>query len=56
MFDLSFVRCTGEEYLKIQGILATPWGLWMNYIALIFMTFIFLTIAYLKLRFLKKYT
>ncbi|XP_072858080.2 broad substrate specificity ATP-binding cassette transporter ABCG2 [Pogona vitticeps] len=51
-----FTICTGEEYLKIQGILATPWGFWKNFVALICMTLIFLTIAYLKLRFLKKYT
>ncbi|KAJ7327149.1 hypothetical protein JRQ81_016908 [Phrynocephalus forsythii] len=51
-----FTICTGEEYLKVQGITSTPWGFWKNYLALGFMTEIFLTIAYLKLRFLKKYT
>uniref|UniRef100_A0A7M4F320 Broad substrate specificity ATP-binding cassette transporter ABCG2 n=1 Tax=Crocodylus porosus TaxID=8502 RepID=A0A7M4F320_CROPO len=49
-----FTVCTGEEYLKIQGIEVTAWGMWKNYMALICMTLIFLTIAYVKLRFLKK--
>nr|XP_056711303.1 broad substrate specificity ATP-binding cassette transporter ABCG2-like [Euleptes europaea] len=51
-----FTICTGEEYLKIQGINITPWGVWQNYVALVCMTVIFLTIAYTKLRLLKKYT
>ncbi|XP_062992311.1 broad substrate specificity ATP-binding cassette transporter ABCG2-like [Elgaria multicarinata webbii] len=51
-----FTICTGEEYLEIQGISITPWGMWQNYVALICMTITFLTIAYLKLRFLKKFT
>ncbi|XP_024059698.1 ATP-binding cassette sub-family G member 2-like isoform X2 [Terrapene carolina triunguis] len=46
--------CTGEEYLKNQGIEATSWGLWQNHVALACMTIIFLTICYLKLRFMKK--
>uniref|UniRef100_A0A8C0G7G2 ABC transporter domain-containing protein n=1 Tax=Chelonoidis abingdonii TaxID=106734 RepID=A0A8C0G7G2_CHEAB len=46
--------CTGEEYLKSQGIEATSWGLWQNHVALACMTIIFLTICYLKLRFMKK--
>uniref|UniRef100_K7G8I4 Broad substrate specificity ATP-binding cassette transporter ABCG2 n=1 Tax=Pelodiscus sinensis TaxID=13735 RepID=K7G8I4_PELSI len=46
--------CTGEEYLKNQGIEATSWGLWQNHVALACMTIIFLTISYLKLRFMKK--
>ncbi|XP_014372635.1 ATP-binding cassette sub-family G member 2 isoform X2 [Alligator sinensis] len=49
-----FTVCTGEEYLKIQGIEVTAWGMWKNYVALICMTLIFLTIAYVKLHFLKK--
>ncbi|NWZ82315.1 ABCG2 protein, partial [Poecile atricapillus] len=48
--------CTGEEYLKSQGIDASPWGLWQNHLALACMTLIFLTIAYLKLRFMKKFS
>ncbi|XP_061439050.1 broad substrate specificity ATP-binding cassette transporter ABCG2-like isoform X3 [Rhineura floridana] len=51
-----FRICTGEQYLKIQGINFTFWGMLKNYVALTCMTIIFLTIAYLKLRFLKKYT
>ncbi|KAJ6655402.1 hypothetical protein lerEdw1_005399 [Lerista edwardsae] len=51
-----FTICTGEEYLKLQGISMTPWGMWQNYVALVVMSIIFLSIAYLKLRFLKKHT
>ncbi|XP_074849744.1 broad substrate specificity ATP-binding cassette transporter ABCG2-like [Carettochelys insculpta] len=46
--------CTGEEYLKNQGIEATSWGLWQNHVALACMIIIFLTISYLKLCFMKK--
>ncbi|NXC73059.1 ABCG2 protein, partial [Anhinga anhinga] len=49
-------RCTGEEYLKSQGIDASSWGLWQNHLALACMTVIFLTIAYLKLHFMKKFS
>lgn len=52
--QLSQPFCTGEEYLKNQGIEATSWGLWQNHVALACMTIIFLTISYLKLRFMKK--
>ncbi|XP_053796646.1 LOW QUALITY PROTEIN: broad substrate specificity ATP-binding cassette transporter ABCG2-like [Vidua chalybeata] len=48
--------CTGEEYLKNQGIDASTWGLWQNHLALACMTLIFLTIAYLKLHFMKKFS
>ncbi|XP_071664074.1 broad substrate specificity ATP-binding cassette transporter ABCG2 isoform X2 [Patagioenas fasciata] len=48
--------CTGEEYLKTQGIDASSWGLWQNNLALACMTVIFLTIAYLKLYFMKKFS
>ncbi|NWU04386.1 ABCG2 protein, partial [Urocynchramus pylzowi] len=48
--------CSGEEYLKNQGIDASTWGLWQNHLALACMTLIFLTIAYLKLHFMKKFT
>ncbi|NXA96069.1 ABCG2 protein, partial [Melanocharis versteri] len=48
--------CTGEEYLKSQGIDASPWGLWQNHLALACMTLIFFTIAYLKLHFMKKFS
>ncbi|XP_077157037.1 broad substrate specificity ATP-binding cassette transporter ABCG2-like isoform X2 [Paroedura picta] len=51
-----FTICTGEEYLAIQGIDITPWGILQNYVALVCMTVIFLSIAYTKLRLLKKYT
>ncbi|NXT35138.1 ABCG2 protein, partial [Pelecanoides urinatrix] len=48
--------CTGEEYLKNQGIVASSWGLWQNHLALACMSVIFLTIAYLKLHFMKKFS
>ncbi|NXB29842.1 ABCG2 protein, partial [Eulacestoma nigropectus] len=48
--------CTGEEYLKSQGIDESPWGLWQNHLALACMSVIFLTIAYLKLHFMKKFS
>uniref|UniRef100_A0A8D0GRV3 Broad substrate specificity ATP-binding cassette transporter ABCG2 n=1 Tax=Sphenodon punctatus TaxID=8508 RepID=A0A8D0GRV3_SPHPU len=49
-------QCTGEQYLKNQGIEATSWGLWQNHVALASMIIIFLTITYLKLRFMKKFS
>ncbi|NXW31305.1 ABCG2 protein, partial [Phaetusa simplex] len=53
-----FIRrpCTGDEYLKRQGIDATSWGLWQNHLALACMTVIFIIIAYLKLHFMKKFS
>ncbi|XP_009674798.2 broad substrate specificity ATP-binding cassette transporter ABCG2 isoform X2 [Struthio camelus] len=48
--------CTGEDYLKNQGIDASSWGLWQNHLVLACMTVIFLTIAYLKLHFMKKFS
>ncbi|NXM52146.1 ABCG2 protein, partial [Illadopsis cleaveri] len=48
--------CTGEDYLRSQGIDASPWGLWQNHVALACMTLIFLAIAYLKLHFMKKFS
>uniref|UniRef100_A0AAZ3R3Q3 ABC transporter domain-containing protein n=1 Tax=Oncorhynchus tshawytscha TaxID=74940 RepID=A0AAZ3R3Q3_ONCTS len=48
--------CTGEDFLKNQGIDYTTWGLWQNHVALAIMTVIFLLIAYFKLRFIKKFT
>ncbi|NXI56077.1 ABCG2 protein, partial [Chloroceryle aenea] len=48
--------CTGDEYLRNQGIDASSWGLWQNHLALACMTIIFLTIAYLKLLFMKKFS
>ncbi|XP_070587115.1 broad substrate specificity ATP-binding cassette transporter ABCG2-like [Erythrolamprus reginae] len=52
----AFTVCTGEDYLKMQGIGISAWAMWQNHIALACMTVIFLTLAYLKLKFLKKYT
>ncbi|KAM8881912.1 LOW QUALITY PROTEIN: broad substrate specificity ATP-binding cassette transporter ABCG2-like [Synchiropus picturatus] len=48
--------CTGEEFLKQQGVDYSPWGFWQNHVALIIMTVCFLIIAYLKLRFIRKFT
>ncbi|NXD85518.1 ABCG2 protein, partial [Halcyon senegalensis] len=48
--------CSGDEYLRNQGIDASSWGLWQNHLALACMTIAFLTIAYLKLRFMKKFS
>ncbi|XP_009889049.1 PREDICTED: ATP-binding cassette sub-family G member 2 [Charadrius vociferus] len=55
-FKLNQLWCTGDEYLKSQGIDASSWGLWQNHLALACMTVIFLTIAYLKLHFMKKFS
>ncbi|NXE25187.1 ABCG2 protein, partial [Ardeotis kori] len=48
--------CTGDEYLRNQGIDASSWGLWQNHLALACMTVIFLILAYLKLHFMKKFS
>ncbi|XP_074679945.1 broad substrate specificity ATP-binding cassette transporter ABCG2 isoform X3 [Strix aluco] len=48
--------CTGDEYLKNQGIDVSSWGLWQNHLALACTTVIFLIIAYLKLHFMKKFS
>nr|XP_046175663.1 broad substrate specificity ATP-binding cassette transporter ABCG2-like [Oncorhynchus gorbuscha] len=50
------MTCTGEDFLKNQGIDYTTWGLWQNHVALAIMIVIFLAIAYFKLRFTKKFT
>ncbi|XP_049670805.1 broad substrate specificity ATP-binding cassette transporter ABCG2 isoform X3 [Accipiter gentilis] len=54
--QLSRPWCTGNEYLKNQGIDVSSWGLWQNHLALACMTVIFLTLAYLKLHFMKKFS
>ncbi|XP_074946485.1 broad substrate specificity ATP-binding cassette transporter ABCG2 isoform X1 [Phalacrocorax aristotelis] len=54
--QISGLWCTGDEYLKSQGIDTSSWGLWQNHLALACMTVIFLTIAYLKLHFMKKFS
>ncbi|KAM8971160.1 broad substrate specificity ATP-binding cassette transporter ABCG2 isoform X1 [Sarcophilus harrisii] len=51
-----YAVCSGEDFLRNQGIDLSPWGLWQNHIALACMIVIFLTIAYLKLLFLKKFS
>ncbi|XP_004848108.1 ATP-binding cassette sub-family G member 2 [Heterocephalus glaber] len=52
----NYVICTGEEFLTIQGIDLSSWGLWKNHVALACMMFIFVIIAYIKLFSLKKYS
>ncbi|XP_054058071.1 broad substrate specificity ATP-binding cassette transporter ABCG2 isoform X2 [Rissa tridactyla] len=32
--QINQMPCTGDEYLKMQGIDATSWGLWQNHLAL----------------------
>uniref|UniRef100_A0A8C9ZXG0 ATP-binding cassette, sub-family G (WHITE), member 2a n=1 Tax=Sander lucioperca TaxID=283035 RepID=A0A8C9ZXG0_SANLU len=50
------LTCTGEEFLEVQGVDPSTWGLWQNHLALGVMTICFLIIAYLKLRFIRKFT
>ncbi|XP_076697439.2 broad substrate specificity ATP-binding cassette transporter ABCG2-like [Callospermophilus lateralis] len=50
----TYVICTGEEYLTVQGIDPSPWSLWKNHLALACITTILLAITYLKLLLLKK--
>lgn len=50
------LACTGEDFLKEQGVDYSVWGFWQNHFALGIMTISFLTIAYLKLRFIRKFT
>ncbi|NWX01001.1 ABCG2 protein, partial [Caloenas nicobarica] len=54
--QISQLLCTGDEYLKTQGIDVSSWGLWQNHLALACMTTIFLIITYLKLHFMKKFS
>ncbi|XP_010217003.1 PREDICTED: ATP-binding cassette sub-family G member 2 [Tinamus guttatus] len=54
--QMSQTWCTGEEYLKNQGIDASTWGLWQNHLALACMTVIFLIISYVKLHLMKKFS
>ncbi|XP_071470534.1 broad substrate specificity ATP-binding cassette transporter ABCG2-like [Marmota flaviventris] len=49
----NYVMCSGDEFLMIQDIDLSPWGLWKNHVALASLMIIFLTIAYLKFLFLK---
>uniref|UniRef100_A0A8C9UT31 ABC transporter domain-containing protein n=1 Tax=Spermophilus dauricus TaxID=99837 RepID=A0A8C9UT31_SPEDA len=52
----SFLICTGEEFLIIQGLNLSPWSLWINHLGLACMIFFFLVLAYLKMLFLKKHS
>ncbi|KAK2863291.1 hypothetical protein Q5P01_002824 [Channa striata] len=50
------ITCTGEQFLKEQGVDYSEWGFWQNHLALIIMITCFLIITYLKLRFIRKFT
>nr|XP_042126136.1 ATP-binding cassette sub-family G member 3-like [Peromyscus maniculatus bairdii] len=45
----TYVICTGEEFLMIQGIDLSSWGFWKNHVALSFIMIILLSITYIKL-------
>ncbi|XP_036031978.1 ATP-binding cassette sub-family G member 3-like [Onychomys torridus] len=50
----SYVICTGEEFLIIQGIDLSSWGFWKNHAALSCIMIIFLSLTYVQLLSLKK--
>lgn len=49
-----YYRCTGEEFLTIQGIDLSSWGFWKNHVALAFLMIILLAATFVQLLFLKK--
>ncbi|XP_076697443.1 broad substrate specificity ATP-binding cassette transporter ABCG2-like [Callospermophilus lateralis] len=49
-----YVICSGEEFLLMQDMDISPWGLWMNHVALSILMIIFLIIAYLRMLYLKR--
>ncbi|XP_076720355.2 broad substrate specificity ATP-binding cassette transporter ABCG2-like isoform X3 [Callospermophilus lateralis] len=52
----NYVICTGEEFLIVQGMDLSPWGLWQNLLGLVVLMIFFLIITYFRLLFLKKYS
>ncbi|XP_073897880.1 broad substrate specificity ATP-binding cassette transporter ABCG2-like isoform X1 [Castor canadensis] len=50
----NYVICTGEEFLRMQNIDLSPWGLWKNHVAMASMMIIFLTITFLQLLYFNK--
>ncbi|XP_015340025.1 broad substrate specificity ATP-binding cassette transporter ABCG2-like isoform X1 [Marmota marmota marmota] len=52
----NYVICTGEEFLTVQGMDLSPWGLWQNLLGLVVLMIFFLIITYFRLLFLKKYS
>uniref|UniRef100_A0A8C9QMV3 Broad substrate specificity ATP-binding cassette transporter ABCG2 n=1 Tax=Spermophilus dauricus TaxID=99837 RepID=A0A8C9QMV3_SPEDA len=51
-----YFRCTGEEFLIVQGMDLSPWGLWQNLLGLVVLMIFFLIITYFRLLFLRKYS
>ncbi|XP_071470527.1 broad substrate specificity ATP-binding cassette transporter ABCG2-like [Marmota flaviventris] len=49
-----YVICSGEEFLLMQDMDISPWGLWMNHVALSILMIFFLIIAYLRMLYLKR--
>ncbi|XP_071470935.1 broad substrate specificity ATP-binding cassette transporter ABCG2-like [Marmota flaviventris] len=49
-----YVICFGEEFLLMQDMDLSSWGLWKNHVALNILIFIFLIIAYLRMLYLKR--
>ncbi|XP_071470938.1 broad substrate specificity ATP-binding cassette transporter ABCG2-like [Marmota flaviventris] len=49
-----YVICFGEEFLLMQDMDLSSWGLWKNHVALNNLIFIFLIIAYLRMLYLKR--
>ncbi|XP_015362842.1 broad substrate specificity ATP-binding cassette transporter ABCG2-like [Marmota marmota marmota] len=49
-----YVICSGEEFLLMQDMDLSPWGLWRNHVALNILIFMFLIIAYLRMLYLKR--
>uniref|UniRef100_A0A8C5YZP4 ATP-binding cassette sub-family G member 2-like n=1 Tax=Marmota marmota marmota TaxID=9994 RepID=A0A8C5YZP4_MARMA len=56
VFFFFYFRCTGEEFLTVQGMDLSPWGLWQNLLGLVVLMIFFLIITYFRLLFLKKYS
>ncbi|XP_005374353.1 PREDICTED: ATP-binding cassette sub-family G member 2-like isoform X1 [Chinchilla lanigera] len=52
----NYIICAGEEFLTIQGIDVSPWGLWQNLLGLTVMMFFFLFITFRKLSGLIKHS
>uniref|UniRef100_A0A8C9QKC8 Broad substrate specificity ATP-binding cassette transporter ABCG2 n=1 Tax=Spermophilus dauricus TaxID=99837 RepID=A0A8C9QKC8_SPEDA len=52
----NYVICTGEEFLIVQGMDLSPWGLWQNLLGLVVLMIFFLIITYFRLLFLRKYS
>nr|XP_040148097.1 broad substrate specificity ATP-binding cassette transporter ABCG2-like [Ictidomys tridecemlineatus] len=49
-----YVICFGEEFLLMQDMDLSSWGLWKNHVALNILIFIFLIIAYVRMLYLER--